>query len=118
MNLFLRAALRQPSTWRGLVWIIAGALGMTLSDSDTNVLASAAMIIAGALGAIPLDRGREDLNRDHLPPIELVGRSEGGAHPDLVEHGELLKPPSLSASLSSEANQPMANDHSDSGWNG
>ena len=46
MNSFLRVALRQPSTWRGLVWIIAGVLGITLSDSDTNVLASAAMIIA------------------------------------------------------------------------
>jgi hypothetical protein len=79
MNIFLRAALRQPSTWRGLVWIIAGALGVTLSDSDTNVLASAAMIIAGVLGAIPLDRGREDMNRDRLPPIERVGRSEDDA---------------------------------------
>lgn len=118
MNFFLRAALCQPSTWRGLVWIIAGVLGITLSESDTNVLVSAAMIIAGALGAIPLDRGREDLNRYRLPPIERVGRSEGGAHPDLVEHGELLKPPSLSASLSSEANQPAANDHPDTGWNG
>jgi len=118
MNIFLRAALRQPSTWRGLVWIVAGALGMTLSDSDTNVLASAAMIIAGALGAIPLDRGREDLNRDRLPPIERVGRSEGGARPDPVGHGELLDPHNLPADLPSEANPPMANDHPDAGWNG
>lgn len=77
MNAFLRAALRQPSTWRGLVWIVAGLLGLTLSDSDTNVLASAAMIVAGALGAMPLDRGREDGVRDRLPPIDLVGRADG-----------------------------------------
>ena len=118
MNSFLRVALRQPSTWRGLVWIIAGVLGITLSDSDTNVLASAAMIIAGALGSIPLDRGREDLNRDRLPPIERVGRSEGGARPDLVEHGELLEPPILPAGLPSEAKQSMSNNHPDTGWNG
>ena len=118
MNIFLRAALRQPSTWRGLVWIVAGALGMTLSDSDTNVLASAAMIVAGALGAIPLDRGREDLNRDRLPPIERVGRSEGGARSDPVVRGELLDHSNLPTDLPSETSQPMANDRPDAGWNG
>jgi len=68
--------------------------------------------------SIPLDRGREDLNRDSLPPIERVGRSEGGARHDPAGHGELLDHNNLPADLSSEANRSIANDHPNTGWNG
>ena len=113
MNIFLRTALRQPSTWRGLVWIVAGTLGLTLSAADMETLAAAAMIVAGLLGAIPLDRGREDLVRDRLPPIDLVARPE----PEPVS-ADRVYPDSGDLPTRTDHQAPDRRDSERGGWNG
>jgi hypothetical protein len=46
----------EPSTWRGLVWLITAA-GVTLSPDQTGAIAGAGMAVAGAIGVFVSDGG-------------------------------------------------------------
>lgn len=65
--------LREPSTWRGLVWL-ATAAGVSLSPELWESITAVGMAVAGLIGVI----SREEPTRVdiHLPPpIELIGRA-------------------------------------------
>ena len=50
MNLNWRSLLTEPSTWRGLVWLLTAA-GLAVSPDQQAAIAAAGMAIAGAIGA-------------------------------------------------------------------
>jgi len=50
MRLDVRSLISEPSTWRGLVWLLTAA-GMTLSPDQQAAMAAAGMALAGAMGA-------------------------------------------------------------------
>ena len=71
------ARLREPSTWRGLVWLLT-ACGVTLRPEIWEQITAVGMAIAGLIGV--LTREPENIS---LPPIDLVGKSApGGADAD------------------------------------
>ena len=51
------AQAREPSTWRGLVWVLTAA-GITVSPELAAHIAAAGMAIAGLIGALLPDRAR------------------------------------------------------------
>lgn len=63
--------LKEPSTWRGLVWILT-ALGVSLSPESWQYLTTAGMALAGLVGCVTADRMREPVsgasNSDAPPP--------------------------------------------------
>lgn len=63
--------LREPSTWRGLTWLLT-AVGVSLSPDAWQYITTAGMALAGLIGVIT----REEPTRVEiqLPPIELVGQ--------------------------------------------
>ncbi len=65
--------LREPSTWRGIVWL-ATSFGVTLQPEAWEYIIAAGMAIAGLLGIIM----KEPSNAQPIPPIELMGRSDAG----------------------------------------
>ena len=65
--------LREPSTWRGLVWL-ATAAGVSLSPDVWAYITTIGMAAAGLIGVITREEPRQvDI---YLPPIELVGESQ------------------------------------------
>lgn len=42
--------IREPSTWRGLIWLLTAA-GLALSPEQQTAIIAAGMAIAGAIGA-------------------------------------------------------------------
>ncbi len=50
MNLNWRHLITEPSTWRGLVWLLTAA-GLAVSPDQQAAIAAAGMAIAGAIGA-------------------------------------------------------------------
>ena len=68
MNWLLRR-LREPSTWRGLVWL-ATVAGLSLRPEQAEAIVTVGMALAGLLGVFLVDT-----NPPQLPPIELVGRA-------------------------------------------
>ena len=93
MNWWL-TRFREPSTWRGLVWL-ATVAGLSLRPDQAEAIATAGMALAGLLGVFlsddrphsverdAVDRGGDsaasgtDPVRDDLPPLELVGKPLG-----------------------------------------
>lgn len=67
--------LREPSTWRGLVWLLT-ALGVSLSPEAWAHITTIGMAAAGLIGV--LTREKAAVVDIQLPPIELVG-VPGGA---------------------------------------
>ena len=51
MNRNWRSLLTEPSTWRGLVWLLTAA-GLAVSPDQQAAIAAAGMAIAGAIGAL------------------------------------------------------------------
>jgi hypothetical protein len=74
MNWML-ARLREPSTWRGLVWLLT-ALGVSLHPDVWEQITAVGMAVAGLLGV--LSREEPAQVNVHLPPIDLQGRSATG----------------------------------------
>lgn len=71
MNWILKRA-REPSTWRGLTWILTVA-GISLHPDQIEAIATVGMAIAGLLGVfLP-----EGTKADALPKIELQGAAQG-----------------------------------------
>ena len=117
MRYVLLALLRQPSTWRGIVKIVSGLLGLALSESDSASLVSAALVIVGLLGAATLDRGADDVEAEKrresaLPPIDLVARPEPVAADRVQRHESLVLP------TRTDHQAPDRRDPERGGWNG
>lgn len=71
---WLLARLREPSTWRGLVWL-ATVAGLSLRPDQTEAIVTVGMALAGLLGVFLRDEPKS-VRPDPLPPIALQGRSE------------------------------------------
>ena len=57
----LRTLLSEPSTWRGIVWLLTAA-GITLNPEQQSALIALGMAIAGVIGVIFID-----------PPKDITG---------------------------------------------
>jgi hypothetical protein len=42
--------LREPSTWRGMVWLAAGVAGMQVDDAQVEQVIAAGAVLAGLIG--------------------------------------------------------------------
>lgn len=73
MNWIMRR-LREPSTWRGLVWLATMA-GLSLRPDQAEAIVAAGMALAGLLGVFLADEPKQVFKID---PIELQGRPESG----------------------------------------
>jgi len=69
MNPWLLARLREPSTWRGLVWL-ATVAGLSLRPDQAEAIVLAGMAMAGLLGVFLNDTPQAI--KLELPPIDLV----------------------------------------------
>jgi hypothetical protein len=72
---WLLARLREPSTWRGLVWLLT-ALGVSLSPDAWAHITTIGMAAAGLIGAITREEPTQV--EIQLPPIDLIGKSQAG----------------------------------------
>ena len=88
------ARLREPSSWRGIVWLLT-VFGLALKPDQAEAIVTAGMALAGLLGVFLSDDrphsverdavGRVgdsaasgvDRVRDDLPELELVGKPMG-----------------------------------------
>lgn len=52
---YLLARAAEPSTWRGLVWLLA-ALGLVLSPEQSAAIVAAGAAVAGVLGVFTHDQ--------------------------------------------------------------
>lgn len=68
---WLLRRLREPSTWRGLVWL-ATVAGLSLRPEQAEAIVTAGMALAGLLGVFTTDAPKTV--RVELPPIELVAQ--------------------------------------------
>ena len=75
MNWLLRR-LREPSTWRGIVWL-ATVAGLSLRPDQADAIVTVGMALAGLLGVFLRDEPKS-VRPDPLPPIALQGRPESG----------------------------------------
>jgi hypothetical protein len=66
MKTWIMNRLKEPSTWRGLVWLLTVA-GITLTPEQTKLIVTAGMALAGLLGVFLPERNTHVL----LPAIEL-----------------------------------------------
>lgn len=66
--------LREPSTWRGLVWLATG-FGVTLKPEVWEQVTAVGMALAGLIGVLTRDDPKTV--QLQLPPIDLVGKPEG-----------------------------------------
>ena len=72
MNWWL-ARLREPSTWRGLVWL-ATVAGLSLRPDQAEAIVTVGIALAGLLGVFLSDEPKPI----NLPPIDLQSRPESG----------------------------------------
>lgn len=90
------ARLREPSSWRGIVWLLT-VFGLALKPDQAEAIVTAGMALAGLLGVFlsddrshPVERDAvgcggdsaasgADRVRDDLPELELVGKPLGAA---------------------------------------
>ena len=71
--------LREPSTWRGLVWL-ATVAGLSLRPDQAEAIVTVGIALAGLLGVFLSDEPKS-VRPDPLPPIDLQGRPESGDAP-------------------------------------
>ena len=53
---FFMNRLAEPSTWRGLILLIAGCMGYTLTTGQATALVTIALAIVGGIGAFTPDK--------------------------------------------------------------
>lgn len=70
---WILSRLQEPSTWRGLVWLLTAA-GMTVSPELAAGIVAAGMAVAGLIGVVMKERASNV--EIVLPPVDLVARSE------------------------------------------
>jgi hypothetical protein len=56
MNPRLVSLLKEPSTWRGIILLITGTLGLSISTEEVDVLINAGFILSGVIGAFIGDK--------------------------------------------------------------
>ena len=66
---WLISRLKEPSTWRGLIWILT-VFGVLLTPEQTEAIVLAGMALAGLLGVFCSDT--PGTTKVELPPIDLV----------------------------------------------
>lgn len=66
--------LNEPSTWRGLVWLLT-AFGLSIKPELAEAIITAGIAIAGLIGVVTKDKP-DAPDSTQIPPIELHGRSE------------------------------------------
>lgn len=71
---WLLRRFREPSTWRGLVWL-ATVAGLSLRPDQAEAIVTAGMALAGLLGVFLADDPKNV--RIELPPVELIGQPQG-----------------------------------------
>jgi len=76
MKPWLLARLREPSTWRGLVWILTVS-GVLLTPEQAEAIMLAGMTMAGLLGVFLSDKP-QTVNVV-LPPVDLVSSAANRA---------------------------------------
>jgi hypothetical protein len=54
---FLLVRLNEPSTWRGLIWLIT-ALGLALSPEQKESIVTTGMALAGLVGVFTKDKSK------------------------------------------------------------
>lgn len=69
---WLAARLREPSTWRGLVWLLT-ACGVSLSPELWEQITAVGMAVAGLIGV--LTREEPTTVEIQLPKIDLIGQA-------------------------------------------
>jgi len=72
------ARLREPSSWRGIVWLLT-VLGLSLRPDQAEAIAIAGTALAGLLGVFLSDEPK--VVKIELPPIDLQSRPESGNAP-------------------------------------
>lgn len=80
MSWFL-ARFREPSTWRGLVWLLT-ALGVSLSPDAWAHITTIGMAVAGLIGVLTREETSRTIIDVQLPPVELIGRAGMAERPD------------------------------------
>lgn len=65
--------LREPSTWRGLIWLLT-ALGMSLSPEAQGHIITIGVASAGLVGVLSSEKAQRV--QILLPPIELIGQPD------------------------------------------
>jgi len=75
---WLIARLKEPSTWRGLIWL-ATAFGVSLRPEVWEQITAVGMAVAGLIGVITRENPPV---RVELPPIELVAKAGAVSDPD------------------------------------
>ena len=70
MKTWMIGQLKQPSTWRGLVWILT-VCGVLLTPEQTEAIVLGGMALAGLLGVF-LNDAPSKATKAELPPIRLV----------------------------------------------
>lgn len=68
--------LREPSTWRGIIWL-ATAFGISLKPEVWEQIAAVGMALAGLVGVVTSEKSQTVAIQ--LPPIELQARPDPGA---------------------------------------
>jgi len=100
MNWIL-ARLREPSSWRGIAWLLT-AFGLSLSPDQADAIVRAGMALAGLLGVFLSDERPDSVERApvgragdsaapgadsgdaDLPAIELVGKPVGTSQREIA----------------------------------
>ncbi len=109
--------LREPSTWRGIVWLLTVA-GWSLRPEQAEAIVTFGITLVGLIGVFLPDQ--KPLTA--LPPIELQGQSHVENDPDLSRRRAADRPTDpdlgqLRVELPAEyyAERKRADD---AGWNG
>lgn len=92
MTKWLLARLREPSTWRGLVWL-AIAAGITLTPTVWESIIAVGMAVVGLIGVLTAERHVESptnapptprpANPDRMPAPALPIVSKFGVRPPI-----------------------------------
>ena len=107
--MYRAARLKEPSTWRGLVWLLT-ACGVTLRPEVWEQITAVGMAAAGLLGVL----SREPASL--LPPIALPARPAAAEPvPVATAVGVLRQPPVPPRHNTDEASDV---DPQRPGWNG
>ena len=53
---YVMKRFKEPSTWRGIILLVAGSIGFHLSAGQTDALVPVALAIVGAIGAFTPDK--------------------------------------------------------------
>lgn len=78
---FLAERLREPSTWRGLVWVLT-ACGVALKPEQVDAIIVAGMAIAGVIGVFTTEKpAKVEIT---MPPTRWDDLSAESERPDAM----------------------------------